>query len=234
MKPLVKLVVGAGLIAMPLVNSAMPGAIPGYVTDERGVIVRTDSGECWHTSEWTPEMAVVGCDGKVADAIVEPELEPEPEMVYTPPPPVERRAPRVERRAPRVERVERLSMADDGEALFEFNKARLSGVGRARLDALIDRIRTFEQIDSVVVTGHADRLGSDNYNMNLSMRRAETVRDYLVDNQVVDAGVVSVDARGESEPVVECNNRSRKALIACLAPNRRVVIDVTGSSASAQ
>jgi len=203
MKHLFKLTLGAGLLVMPLVG----GAVPGYVTDTSGTIVRNNFGECWHTSEWTPAMAVVGCDGMVAE-----EAAPAPMMKKMPEP-----------------REEHMTLSDDGEALFAFDKAKLSAKSEAKLDDLISRMKTYQQIDRVVVTGHTDRLGSDAYNMKLSQRRAETVQRYLIDRQAAEASRIEVVAKGESEPVVGCEGvRGKRKLIACLAPNRRVVIDVSG------
>lgn len=215
MKPSFKLALKAGLATIPLVSySAMATEkpIPGYVTDSQGVIVRTGFGECWHTDRWKPGMAVPGCDGYVA--ATEPEA----------PPPEETRQI--------VPAEEHLTLSDDGsgEALFDFNKAQLRLDSREKLDGLIEHVKTFATVDRVVVTGHADRLGSDSYNMKLSRRRAEAVRDYLQDREIADTSKIEVDARGESEPVVECDGvRSRKKLISCLAPNRRVQVDVTGT-----
>ena len=77
---------------------------------------------------------------------------------------------------------------------------------------------------NITVTGHADRIGSDEYNMGLSQRRASAVADYMVSKGVA-AGSISSMGKGESEPVVECTNEpSWKALIECLRPNRRVVV----------
>lgn len=226
MKPLCRLTLGAGLVAMPLVG----GAIPGYVTTvENGVevVVRThtpDSGihECWHTSDWTKEMAIVGCDGKVAE-IAEVEVPP-PLLPPMPPMPDEPMTP------PAAEPCEEhLTLSDDGEALFAFNKARLSQNSMSKLDVLIDNIKSFN-VERIMITGHADRIGKTAYNERLSRRRAEAVRDYLLDRQVAQPEQIEVEAKGESEPLVPCEGvRPRKKLIACLAPNRRVVIDVSGT-----
>ncbi|KOR29900.1 hypothetical protein TI04_07505 [Achromatium sp. WMS2] len=214
MKPMIKSVLRVGLTALPLISGlALADGIPGYVTDSQGVIVRNSYGECWHTDRWRPELAVVGCDGMVA--VVEPPPPPPPPPVYIPP-----------------KRCEEHMTLSDEEARFAFNKSGLSAPSRARLNDLVDRVRRFDTVDRVVVTGHADRIGSDSYNMRLSRRRAQTVKDYLVDQRMADPNVIEVDARGESEPVVECHQKSRKRLIACLAPNRRVVVDVEGSGNS--
>lgn len=59
---------------------------PGYLTDSNGYVVRSGSGECWHTSSWTPALAtVVGCDGVLARAAPVPAPAPSPK----PQPPAE-------------------------------------------------------------------------------------------------------------------------------------------------
>jgi outer membrane protein OmpA-like peptidoglycan-associated protein len=79
----------------------------------------------------------------------------------------------------------------------------------------------------VLVTGHTDRLGSDAYNQDLSLRRANAVRDYLVFKGVPRDRIETL-GMGEKQPVVQCDQKDRKALIACLAPNRRVEVEVKG------
>jgi OOP family OmpA-OmpF porin len=79
-------------------------------------------------------------------------------------------------------------------------------------------------IASVTITGYTDRLGTDEYNLSLSRRRAEAVKSYLV-KQGVAAGRLSAVGRGEKDPVVQCNDKDRAALIRCLEPNRRVEVE---------
>ena len=67
-----------------------------------------------------------------------------------------------------------------------------------------------------------------NYNQGLSQRRAETVRNYLVQSGV-PANLVTSQGMGETQPVVQCDNANRAELIRCLAPNRRVEVTVDGS-----
>jgi len=86
-------------------------------------------------------------------------------------------------------------------------------------------------VDRVRVIGHADRLGSASYNDRLSRQRAATVVTYLV-NSGVSSNLISSDGRGSREPVVQCDQRNRNELIACLAPNRRVVIEIQGKAGS--
>jgi OOP family OmpA-OmpF porin len=80
----------------------------------------------------------------------------------------------------------------------------------------------------VHVIGYTDRLGSDAYNQKLSEQRAATVRDYLI-SQGISADRIDAEGRGEADPVKTCKDRNRTRLIACLAPNRRVVVEAEGT-----
>lgn len=114
--------------------------------------------------------------------------------------------------------------------LFEFNKATLTADARTKLDAeVIARMKDFGDIRYVNVNGHADRLGSPGYNQRLSEKRAETVRAYLV-SKGADNARVEVFGFGKTLPVKSCpDEKKRAALIECLAPNRRVVVEVQGT-----
>jgi OOP family OmpA-OmpF porin len=79
-------------------------------------------------------------------------------------------------------------------------------------------------VNNIVISGHADRLGSEKYNQALSERRANAVRDYLI-SKGIDAGRLTAQGKGESMPVVTCTEKNRTALIKCLEPNRRVEVE---------
>lgn len=179
----------------------------GYLVGSNGEVVRNSYGECWHTSYWTPEDAIVGCDGKakpVAAVVVEEPAEP---------PPVPVRAP------------ERLML--DSAAYFAFDKARLDAEARAELDRLIGRIRTASEVDRITITGHADPIGTESYNQALSERRASAVRDYLAERVGTPDRIVT-SGQGETRPMVRCPGKTGAQLIACFAPNRRAEIEVEG------
>jgi OOP family OmpA-OmpF porin len=180
---------------------ALAAGVPGYLTDSQDAIVHNNYGECWHTGSWTPEMAVVGCDGKVAEAAPAPEPMP----------------------APRE--IQEVTLSAD--ALFAFDRADLKPGAVEALDNLVSQIKGYDDVERVRITGHADRIGSDAYNMRLSQRRAESVKGYLVRQGAISADKIEAQGVGESQPVVACEGvKKRAALIKCLAPNRRVVIDV--------
>jgi outer membrane protein OmpA-like peptidoglycan-associated protein len=118
------------------------------------------------------------------------------------------------------------------DALFAFGKAHLKSADSADLDTLADKLKAASQIDSVHVVGYTDRIGREQANLELSAQRAEAVRDYLV-ARGVPAGVIQTEGRGDADPVAQCPNLKGGKLIACLAPNRRVVIETTVSNANA-
>jgi len=114
--------------------------------------------------------------------------------------------------------------------LFEFNKATLTPAAKQILDAeVVGKMNGFGQIRYINVNGHADRLGSAQYNQKLSERRANAVRAYLV-SKGADAAHVETFGFGKTTPVKSCpDQKDRKALIECLAPNRRVVVEIQGT-----
>lgn len=125
--------------------------------------------------------------------------------------------------------VEKLNLSAD--SLFRFDKSGLADLlpeGRARLDSMMDKLgQVYERIDSITLTGHTDRLGADAYNQTLSERRAATVRAYLV-SKGATAHIATL-GKGESEQIASCNAVApRAALIACLQPNRRVEVEISG------
>ena len=114
--------------------------------------------------------------------------------------------------------------------LFEFNKAVLTQDARSKLDnEVVAKLRDLKDVRYVIVNGHADRLGSAQYNQRLSEKRADAVRAYLV-SKGVDAGKVETLGFGKTLPVKACpDQKDRTQLIACLADNRRVVVEVQGT-----
>lgn len=119
----------------------------------------------------------------------------------------------------------------DGDVTFGFDSAELTAYGRNEISKIVQNLKQQGLLESVVVAGHTDRVGSDAYNNDLSQRRAETVRQALI-VEGIDRQVLRAVGYGKSEPVVQCENTSRADLIACLAPNRRVEITAQGSTAA--
>lgn len=139
---------------------------------------------------------------------VAPAVLPEPAPI-APPPPV----------APA--RFEKISLS--ATELFSFDNDKLNSA-QPKLDEIAKLLNENSGISNVVITGHADRLGNDKYNQKLSERRANTVKDYLVSKGVAATRLTAV-GKGEANPVVECKDKDRAALIKCLEPNRRVEVE---------
>jgi len=112
---------------------------------------------------------------------------------------------------------------------FDFNRAALSPDVKAKIDSdIVPKLKNFAEIRYINVNGHSDILGSPVYNQQLSEKRAAAVRDYLVSQGAV-ADKIEVYGYGKTLPVKSCRDeKGRKALIECLAPNRRVQIEVQG------
>ncbi|WP_238084140.1 MULTISPECIES: porin OmpA [Pseudescherichia] len=117
------------------------------------------------------------------------------------------------------------------DVLFNFNKATLKPEGQQALDQMYSQLSNLDPKDgSVVVLGFTDRIGSDAYNQGLSEKRAQSVVDYLI-SKGIPSNKISARGMGESNPVTgnTCDNvKARPALIDCLAPDRRVEIEVKG------
>jgi len=152
----------------------------------------------------------------VAVAVVEPE--PAPVVVTPPPAPV------------------KTVFASDSSAnsLFGFDKSILRPEGKQALDKFVEDLHG-ASFETMAVTGHTDRIGSDAYNQKLSERRANAVRNYLVEFGGIPADKITARGAGESNPVTkreDCAGKDGNPLITCLAPDRRVEVDVTAMRTS--
>jgi outer membrane protein OmpA-like peptidoglycan-associated protein len=115
------------------------------------------------------------------------------------------------------------------DGLFAFGRAQIdeSSQGAAELEALVSRLAASTvPVKAIHVIGHSDRIGNDRANLALSTRRAEAVREYLL-QRGVQAEMVTAVGRGSVEPVVECEGERGQALVDCLAPNRRVEVRIS-------
>lgn len=192
----------------------------GYVTDTRGNVVKNNYNECWRTGFWTPAMAIKECDPGLVKKVESKMAEAKTPAAAPAPAPAPVAAP-----VPAAA-AKKAAFTLQAEALFDFDQSALHADGKKKLDdEVVGKMKEYSQVDVILVTGHADRIGSDAYNQELSQRRADAVKDYLV-GQGVASDRIETAAKGESEPVVSCDKVKGKKLIECLQPNRRVVVDV--------
>ncbi len=205
---------------LPGMAIAQNSAIQGYLLDARGNVVKNNYGLCWRTGYWTPAMAIAECDPdlvKKAEAPMPKQAEATPEPVPVPAAP-----------APQQIAPQKISLSAD--ALFAFDKSTLKPEGKEELDKLTVDLSNVSY-DSIHVTGHTDRIGSTKYNQKLSERRANTVRDYLV-AKGIPADRIVAEGKGETQPVTrpgDCTGPKSRKLIACLQPDRRVDVEVSGT-----
>ena len=118
------------------------------------------------------------------------------------------------------------------DALFDFDQATMKNEGKQRLDKFVADLRG-TSFEFITVTGHTDRFGTEAYNIGLSTRRADAVKNYLSGPAGIPAARINATGAGESQPLTkpgECKGqRPTKALIACLQPDRRVELEVSGT-----
>ena len=203
---------------------AVAQAKEGYLTDTSGAVVKAaGAGVCVRTSAWTPALAVAECD---------PDLVKKPAPAAKPKPEAKPEA--------KPKKPEPLNIEEKIELQgMEFNKADMTADNKTDLDAFIgdltkaNKQRSAVRFGAIIVTGHTDRIGSMKYNMKLSEKRAITVKDYIV-SKGYDQKLIFWEGKGPKQPIPVtkfCDNKmKRKQLIECLAPNRRVTVEIVGQA----
>lgn len=91
--------------------------------------------------------------------------------------------------------------AADLAITFGFNSASLTPTGQKILDNLAAGLTSDLDAYKFELEGHTDATGSEPYNQALSERRAQAVRDYLVQQHHVDPGRLVAVGKGETEPL---------------------------------
>lgn len=112
-----------------------------------------------------------------------------------------------------------------GDFLFDFDKDSLTEKGKEVVDNVAAQLIS-SGAQQVKVEGHTDRLGSVEYNLDLSQRRANMVKARL-QQQGVQASIEAI-GYGKAHQVKACETESGEALRDCLRPNRRVEISANG------
>jgi OmpA-OmpF porin, OOP family len=167
---------------------------------------------CWRDSNWTPATAAAGCDG----AIVAPKAAP---AAAAPAP-----APKAAAPAPAPAPAAATKVTYAADAFFDFDKSALKAEGKAKLDDLVGKVKGIN-LEVIIAVGHTDSVGSDAYNQKLSVRRAESVKAYLV-SKGIEKNRVYTEGKGEKQPVADNKTKEGRA------KNRRVEIEVVGTRAN--
>ena len=116
----------------------------------------------------------------------------------------------------------------DEKGQFEFDRYTLSAEVKSKLDEIGDKLKD-APYDRLIVHGYTDRIGTDDYNQELSEKRAWAVAGYLMDKGVPPYKLTVV-GRGKTAPLTtpdECKGLKRDALIDCLQRDRRVEVVAT-------
>jgi OOP family OmpA-OmpF porin len=142
---------------------------------------------------------------------------PAPTPQPAPPPPAPKPAPAPKPKPKPV--AEKITFAAD--VLFDFDKSVIKPEGKSKLDDLASKIKGIN-LEVVIAIGHADWVGTDEYNQKLSVRRAESVKAYLV-SKGIEPNRVYTEGKGEKQPVADNKTREGRA------KNRRTEIEVIGT-----
>ncbi len=201
----------------PATSMAQAPNDPGHWRNPQGITWKNSNGLCWRSGSWTAADASAECD---------PELMAKTEA----PAPVVAAAPPAEPVPAPAPSMETRKVTFAAEELFDFDKAVLRPAGKTKLDTLTTELNGVNY-ETILVTGHTDRIGSPQYNQKLSERRAGAVKAYLISKGIPDNRLTSA-GKGETQAVTkpgDCKGPISKKLIACLQPDRRVEVDVAGS-----
>jgi OOP family OmpA-OmpF porin len=113
-------------------------------------------------------------------------------------------------------------MTFEHAALFDFNKSDLKPAGKEQIKAYREQARAeLSSASKIRITGHTDSIGKADYNMKLSLKRAEAVREYLV-SLGADAGKMEVSGEGMTKPIADNTTAEGRA------KNRRVEVEIIG------
>ena len=202
----------AALVAFSALASLASAQTIDNWRNANGDVWKNASGDCWRNSSWTPATAAPGCG---------PAPAPAPVVAPPPAPPAPAVAPRAAP-APQAPAASKVTYAAD--AFFDFDKATLKPAGKAKLDDLVGKVKGIN-LEVIIAVGHTDNVGSDVYNQKLSVKRAESVKAYLV-SKGIEKNRIYTEGKGEKQPVADNKTNEGRG------KNRRVEIEVVGTRAN--
>jgi OOP family OmpA-OmpF porin len=132
-------------------------------------------------------------------------------------PPVEAPAPEPQKRV----EVRDNKIVINEKIQFEFDSAKILEVSHSLLNEVADVIKKNPQIKKIEVSGHASAEGSDRHNLNLSDRRAKSVRTYLIKKGGIGKDMLTAKGYGETQPIADNDTDEGRE------KNRRVEFTIT-------
>jgi OOP family OmpA-OmpF porin len=219
------------LASAALVTAAGAQSVDNWRNGNGELAWKNGAGDlCWRNSSWTPATAAKGCDGAIVPIpapAAAPAPAPAPARAAAPAPAraaAPAPAPVARPAAPAAPAVAATKVTYASDAFFDFNKSALKAEGRAKLDDLVGKIKGIS-LEVIIAVGHTDSVGSDAYNQKLSVKRAESVKAYLV-TKGIEKNRVYTEGKGEKQPVADNKTSEGRA------KNRRVEIEVVGTRAN--
>ena len=103
---------------------------------------------------------------------------------------------------------------------FEFDSSKLTAQATNRLDNVVDALEASPDVN-FRIDGYTDSIGTDRYNLDLSQRRVDSVRSYLMNHGITSSRITGTQGHGESNPVATNETAAGRA------QNRRVELNVT-------
>jgi len=183
-----------------LATAAMAQTVDNW-RNASGDVWKSATDLCWRDANWTPATAVAGCDGAITA----------PAAAATP-------------AAPVAQKPAAAKVTYAADAFFDFDKSVLKPAGKAKLDDLVSKVKGIN-LEVIIAVGHTDSIGTDAYNQKLSIRRAESVKAYLV-SKGIEKNRIYTEGKGEKQPVADNKTKEGRA------KNRRVEIEVVGTRAN--
>lgn len=178
----------------------------GYLADASGNVIKSGYGGCLYNGSWSEADTINVCEG-----IEEPAPTP---VVAAEPPKQEVAEPVAEEQAPVIETV-----VLNSRAFFGLDADTLSAKGDKAMQNLISKLGDFSKIEKIEIIGHTDDQGSEAYNQQLSERRAETIKSFII-GEYTDTEIKAT-GMGELDPAATNATAEGRQL------NRRVEIRVT-------
>ncbi len=183
----------------------------------------TDQSLCWRGGAWTPATATKGCDGAIGSSAPAPV--PAPQATPAPAPaPASAPAPAKTAPAAVVAPPAVVKVVYAADTFFDTAKSVIKADGKAMLDDLSSKVKGLN-LEVIIAVGHTDNTGTPKHNQGLSVRRADSVKAYLI-SKGIEKNRVYTEGKGETQPVADNKTKEGRA------KNRRVDIEVVGTRAN--